>query len=295
MFKKLKIDTALFLTIVFALGLIAFFSFAYYQERMRMKEDTTDVAYHAPDEEKLTHIDSLPHYQYKLIYDSLQKVANMVKDRNTLSVFSRISTGFIGALKTSSYWYDWYGDHKSHLDPNYYMSIPGYDMNPQYQFEYRDHKNFLIKNQSDTTEIKVAYLPRVKTVLIPVSESAYTITRNCLFILMAIFTLAALYIGIGLPISILVNISGGNVFTRKNIRNLYILAYGTLGYMLIQLVMPYLVCLFLLKKIPDAFVISFWNVFVSQGWNLLVGTILLAIASAFAKGYKLQQEQDLTI
>jgi hypothetical protein len=151
-----------------------------------------------PMKKKLTHIDSLPHYQYKLIDDSLQKIAKIVKDRNTLSVFSRISTGFIGALKTSSYWYDWYGDQKSHLDPNYYISIPDYDINPQYQFEYRDHKNFLVKNQSDTSEIKVAYLPRTKTVLIPVSESAYTITRNCLFILMAIFTLAALYIGIGL-------------------------------------------------------------------------------------------------
>jgi hypothetical protein len=53
MFKKLKIDTALFLTIVFALGLIAFFSFAYYHERMRMREEMIDVAYHVPDEEKI--------------------------------------------------------------------------------------------------------------------------------------------------------------------------------------------------------------------------------------------------
>ncbi len=295
MFKKIKIDSTLFLTIVFALGLVGLFSIFYYKEKMRMGGDGIDIAYHLPEEEKLTHIDSLPHYQYAAIDDSLKRIAKVEKDRNKLSVFFKIGIGFIGATQTHSYWYDWYGDKKSHLDPNYYISIPNYDLPPQHTFLYRDHRNFLARNHLDTTEIKVAYLSQSKTILIPVSESSYTFIRNFLFVLVVLATLIGIYIFIAIPIVILVNISGGHVFTRKNIRNLYLLAYTTLAYMLIQLLMPYVVCLFFLKKIPDAFAISFTDIFVSKCLTLLIGTILLAIASAFAKGYKLQQEQDLTI
>lgn len=295
MFKKIVPNTTLFLTIVFALGLIGFFSVAYQRDKMIADNVIIDTAYQIAPKEVPTHIDSLPYYQYKIVRDSIDKVEEMNKSRNTLSPDYRIGAGFLGLMQTSSYYYDYYGNGQSHLNPNYFMAIPNYALTPPYRYAYQDGKNYLVKKRNDSTAIDVAYLTRTQTVLIPIEKSSYDVMRKVFGAIMIIAIGVAIYIYIVLPIIVLINISSGNVFTRGNIRKLKILAYTTLGCVLLQLLMPYLVGLIFIKKIPDAFVISFSDVFTNQLNLLLFGTILLAIASAFAKGYKLQQDQDLTI
>lgn len=295
MFKKIKAGTTLFLTCLFALGWIGFFSITYQHEKMKIGERVIDTAYHFPDKPVASHIDSLPYYRYSEIRDSLDKIEDITKSRNTLQPAQSIGFGFIGFTRTTSYWYDWFGDHKSHLDSNFYVSIPNYQLHPSYRFIYRDHKYYLNKKYSDTTEIGIGYLPARKTLLVPVSEHKFKILSGFSWFLLLVIGFAGIYVYIILPIVVLINISAGNVFTKKNIRKLYILAYTSLGFVLIQLLMPYVIGILFMKKIPGVFVISFYDVFMNQGLMLLVGTILLAIASAFAKGYKLQQDQDLTI
>jgi hypothetical protein len=296
MFKKTKPDTRVISAIVVITGLISFFGSLYIKDIGTMKQNLVDSSFHVAVIEKPTHIDSLPYYQYKIVNDSLETIAKIEKDRNTLHpMFLTLNIGFWGVTKTNSYWYDWYGDKKSHMDEGHFILLPNYKLDNRYDFKYRDHKYFFSGKKGNLTEIKVAYLPASSTVLVPVSENFYKIASVVLLVVLMLWGIFAFFVAIILPINLLVNISKGKVFTKRNIRSLYLLAYTTFAYIIIQLVAPYIVCLFFLKKIPSELSISFSAIFNDEVSDLIIGIILLAIASAFAKGYKLQQEQDLTI
>jgi hypothetical protein len=260
------------------------------------ERNTVDVA-HTPEPEKLTHTDSLPYYQYKVIADSLKHMADSEKDKNNLRPAGfPASVGFFGFVKTFRTWYGWHTDNKSHLESGYHIWLPSYTLDDRFEFYYKDGKNYLKEINGNSKEIQVAYLKDFNSsVLVPVSKGFFTAGRNFTFILMAVIGFALLYIFIALPINVLLNISRGKVFTQINLRDLHIIAYTSLGFFIVQMITPYIVSLFFLKKIPAELTISFSALFDSN-WEIgLFGIVTLAIARAFFKGYKLQQEQDLTI
>lgn len=296
MIKRFKPTVGFVVVFLVVLSLLIIGIMMYRLEFQMVGEDSyTDIA-ELPKPEKLTHIDSLPNYQYKVIADSLKNIADNEKEKNTLfPIGLNINTGFIGVLQTMRYWYGWYSDDKAHHEIGYYISLQNYSLKKPFAFNYKDGKNYLRKWNRPAKEIQVAYLSKYHTVLYPVSKQFYDISRILLYLVMIFISIALLYIFLALPIDVLLNISRGKVFTLINLRDLHIIAYTSIGVFLVQMIMPYIVSLFFLKKIPAELTISFSGLFTSN-WEIgLFGITTLAIARAFAKGYKLQQEQDLTI
>ena len=296
MIKRFKPTAGFIVVILIVLSMLIIGIYMYHNELKMSERSPVDFA-RLPEPEKLTRTDSLPYYQYKVIADSLKHIADSEKDKNTLHPWGfPASIGFFGFVQTFRTWYGWYTDNKSRLETDYYIWLPSYTLDDRFAIYYKDGKNYLEEMNGHSKEINVAYLQDFNSsVLVPVSKSFYTGGRNFTFMLMALIGFALLYIFIALPINVLLNISRGKVFTQINLRDLHIIAYTSLGFFIVQMIMPYIVSLFFLKKIPAELTISFTRLFDSN-WEIgLFGIVTLAIARAFAKGYKLQQEQDLTI
>lgn len=296
MIKRFKPTAGLIIIVLISVCLLIT-GILMYRAELSMKTGGSDIAVRIPEQEKLTHVDSLPHYLYKEIADSLKHLTDAEKGKNTLiPSFFPSSIGFFGFLQTSRTWYDWYTEHKSYLVFDYYIWLTDYSLDEGLEFYYKDGKNYLRQPNGSSKEIKVAYLADFhKSVLVPVSKDFFTGGRIIIFILMGVIGLALLYIFIALPFNVLLNISRGKVFTLINLRDLHLIAFTALGFFLTQMIMPYIISLFFLKKIPAELTISFSTLLGSNLEMGLFGIVTLAIARAFAKGYKLQQDQDLTI
>lgn len=296
MIKRFKPTPGLIIVILIVLSALIIGIIMYRNELKMSERDPVDFA-RLPEPEKLTHIDSLPYYQYKVIADSLKHIADNEKDKNTLHPWGYpASIGFFGFVQTFRSWYGWYTDNKSRLEIGNYIYLPSYTLDDRFVYVYNDGKNYLVADNGNSKEIQVAYLADFnKAVLVPVSKGSFTLGRNFTYIVMALIALALLYIFIALPINVLLRIARGKVFTQINLRELHMIAYIALGLFVVQMILPYIVRFFFLKKIPAELTVSFSGLFNST-WEIgLFGIVMLAIARAFAKGYKLQQEQDLTI
>jgi hypothetical protein len=259
----------------------------------------TDIASKLPEPEKLTHIDSLPYYQYKKIADSLSNLSSIEKDKNTLHPWGILAglslKSFIGFMPTFRIWYGWYGDNQSHLEKNYFLTLTGYHLDDSTSIIYQDQKFYVKNNKTGLAESNIGYLSEYNTVLIPVSQKIFNIGAIAMVIIYIAIGLLLLNILIYQPIILLVNVSRGNVFTLKNISTLFKISYVLLVLFLIQIIMPFLCYLFLSGMIPHSLSISLYSLIEQHGIWLLAGIIMLIIAKAFSKGLSLQKEQDLTI
>ena len=298
MLKKLKANIGLIIVLTIVSCIVILVAIDYHNElKMNNFSTVTDTAYHLPQEERPTHIDSLPYYTYKKITDSVKNISDNEIAKNTIHPWGyNISSGFIGLQKTFRTWYGWYTDNKSHFEPAYFISVPHYILDNKFNAYYRDGNYYLKHKISNRVEpIKVAYLAETKSILIPISEKAYNIAWIGFLAIIVPASIGLLYILLGLPINILISISRGKVFTKVNIIDLHLVAYSLLGFAFAQMLMPYIIKLFLAGRIPATFSISFTELLSSEVTDFIIGFIILVIARAFAKGYKLQQEQDLTI
>jgi hypothetical protein len=145
-------------------------------------------------------------------------------------------------------------------------------------------------------KIPVRYGSEKKAVLIPITKKRYEFIDSVLkwgsWILMFLF----FYFFIGLPIQILVNISRGKAFISKNIRRLKLMALIMGIYALVNTAGPYILGFFYLNTIPKEFSLRpFWQVLIEGFYLFLISIGIYIIALAFQRGYKLQQENSLTI
>lgn len=181
------------------------------------------------------------------------------------------------------------------MELDHFLVFSGYSLEEGVALFYSNGKNYLRKKDGSTTESNVGYLPDLKSILFPISDSTYTFGIVVMVVLLSIVGFTLLYAWLALPINVLVNISRGKMFVHSNIRDLFLIAFTLLGYALLQAIMPFITFLILKKSLPDGFYISLQDQ-LSANWKIgVIGIIVLIIAFAFKKGYKLQQEQDLTI
>ncbi len=162
----------------------------------------------------------------------------------------------------------------------------------------------VVKRKYDSTktghyerkQIPVRYTTEDKRILIPISKKQFSLIDGFLNTWTFIWLFLFVYFFIGLPIQILINISKGNAFNKKNILRFKIMAYVLFAYALASTLIPYVLKFFFRKLIPDDF--KYQSIIQSLLNNLylfLIAIAIFIIAKAFQKGYKLQQEQDLTI
>jgi hypothetical protein len=145
-------------------------------------------------------------------------------------------------------------------------------------------------------QIPIRYATEKKKIMIPVSYKQYRFVSVCLNTLFFILYFFSMYILLGLPIQVLANISRGKAFIKKNIRMFRQMSIGLFVYSFFAIFFPYIMHLLLWKMISEDFALpSVWHAVFNNLYVVLVAVILFLIGEAFKKGYKLQQEQNLTI
>jgi Protein of unknown function (DUF2975) len=311
--------------------------------------------------------DSLPHYQYKRIEDSIKQIKEGIKLKNK-SIGSGKVFGTIGIMEINKDWSFSGGTDsqkdiilKSLLDSMnllgnkmiglergdsfakieklsgevlwrynvrsneilqqnklkqerlYYLGLEGYrikDYNTQffldngtYNLAYvvwdSVHKRAFDSTKSGHYErkrISIRYSADDKRLMIPLTKKQYRVTSTIFNLCWYALAFLFVYIFIGLPFQIIINISKGQAFTLKNIYRFKLMAIVLLIYGLMAIAMPYLLKLFYNKIIPEDFALKpFTQTFFSYLPLLLSALGLLLISKAFKRGYKLQQENALTI
>jgi hypothetical protein len=156
-------------------------------------------------------------------------------------------------------------------------------------YEYKKLRfRFAYDTEAPETEDKGA-------VLIPISIKTYNTCSQAAMILTLLLGLVFLYICIGLPAKVLIRISQGEIFTRKNVRQLYLSAWCWLLPPFIIVFIQYLLKWIFHRYITADVKLTPWTTLADYQKVLIGGLIILAVAKAFKKGLSLQDEQDLTI
>ena len=203
-------------------------------------------------------------------------------------------------------------DSIDNVSAKYFLSLKDYTADFHTKFYTANEKYYLAYPKWDTVvhrgndsgrhghytsrEISIRYSVRDKAVLIPISAGVYKALSSTILILPLILLFFSAYFFIGLPIQMLINISRGNAFTEANIRRFNLMALWSLIQFVILVFPGSLLYYALRHKIPPEFTgPSLWVAIFNQIVLLLVAVALFIIGKAFKKGYKLQQDQTLTI
>lgn len=198
-------------------------------------------------------------------------------------------------------------------DKSYYFALNGYELNDYdsrfyikdntYNLAYVKWDTVIKKGQDsfphghyESKQLKVRYASANKRILIPVSENTYTVLKIVQLSFTLLTFILIVYFFFGLPVQVLVNISRGKVFTKRNISMLEEISWVALIIALLTIISPYLFKLIFWKMIPGDFILEpFFNALLKNLAILVMAVVAFFIAKAFKRGYKLQQYEDLTI
>ncbi len=132
----------------------------------------------------------------------------------------------------------------------------------------------------------------IKRILIPISQTSYTVLNITCWILVGIVLLLFCSVLRSFML-VLTDIARGNAFTVRNYKRLFyitnVIVLIPATFLIIQLVLQWV---FRKQYAGDLVVHIGWGSYL--GW-VLVAMVMFLLAMAFHKGYRIQQEQDLTI
>lgn len=197
-------------------------------------------------------------------------------------------------------------------EKKYYLALLGYKLDHDTKFFIQDNKYNLAyvvwdevrKRTHDSTkvghyerkEIPVRYSKEEEKILIPITKKQYTIATTLLkgfsWFVMALWA----FVIFGIPLQIIVSISNGRAFTMKNVSRLNLIALFLFMIALLASFSPFLFQLIFSKHIAPEFKnTSVWSSVYKNLQYYFLAAIIFVMSIAFKKGYKLQQEQDLTV
>jgi hypothetical protein len=254
--------------------------------------------------------DSMPHYQYKRIEDSVKKSLEPMEPKPHTS-----GTGS-SAFKLGFYEYDHDLHGETGNKKEYYISLSTYRPKVDAEFFRRNGENVIRKVIWDNTwkdsegkhasghwEIRktpVKYIEENKengtgSVQIPISKRAFSFWNITLLVLGALFGIFIfLYTTVAI-FKFLLAIASGDPFNETNIRRLRNVAKL---YFTVAVLMPFIQLTFYLiyrTQIPDELRFAWLPVLTSSIWPIVGGLVALLFANAFQQGYELKKERDLTI
>jgi Protein of unknown function (DUF2975) len=247
------------------------------------------------------------HKLFKILIDSLDRLENLkstLKDSTKLKAIQlRIDTlkaGFNNNQKEEetpiSYCIS-LRNYKTEENTKFFIQNEAYYLAPVIwdSANIGSNKN-LMHGRYVRKQIPVLYSENRKKVYIPVTKTAYNIiivALNVWFFLLLFYSILVLLV---LPIFILIAISNGRVFTRRNILGLKIIAYSLLLFAVIKISEPFILHSIFKARIPTELQrMSFREILNDSLPFVVIAIIVFLILKAFQKGYNLQQDQDLTV
>ena len=283
----------------------------------RLSDNSSTSFYNIPNEdtafggiwENWEPDDSLPYYKYKVLNDSAVRVRNDRKRVNESPSLSGWSIGYIGFYNNED---NISPDKKKPEEMEYYFAIKNCELdydasffiqNKTYNLAYLKKDSVKYTGKDSTTychyerkEIKARYASKDKNLLITVSKKSYKIYSSILAILSYSYFVIVYYIFFGLGFKIVISISKGQAFTLANILRFKIMSI-TLGVITIFSCLKPLLLKILFQNyfIKEFSLPSFWSLLGENIFTFFFAIALFIVSQAFKRGYKLQQEQNLTI
>jgi Protein of unknown function (DUF2975) len=295
--------------------------------------------------------DSIPHYRYKRINDSIQDVKKSLTLESNRS-FTGYEVGFVGAFKykpnkrnklfkafvdsldklsilqstskdsvnrsaiqkridsLKSAFYVTENDEET--TTSYCISLSNYNLKEDAKFFVQNNSYYLAYVNWDSAkvgsnmyvmhghyarkQIAIMYSEAQNKIYIPVTKREYTFTNIIVNIWGIFLLICSILTMLILPIFILVAISRGNAFTHRNIFGLKIITYSFVFFTISKISEPFILHFIFKSKIPTELQrMNFREILNDSFPFVILSIILFLILKAFQKGYKLQQEQDLTV
>jgi hypothetical protein len=259
--------------------------------------------------------DSLPHFRYRMIADSLQRIKNCKKELSpdTEAWMFRTLPG-VTRIDEENYC--------AGMDPNvparqskYFMALPGYRLQPGTDFCMNDGKHYLKIIEADslnhtdkttfsTKNIDVRFQKKLVAdiagtqpgyVFIPLTEKRFKTVRSFFF---ALHVILLLYFGwsvIFLSLKVLYSITRGKAFSEKNSKHLGIIGWSLIGFALAPLIPAFIFDQVYRNTIPGEIAFFFTDIAFESPGLLLAGLISLLLQRAFSKGYLIQTHNELAI
>ena len=251
--------------------------------------------------ENVSHInDTLPHYQYQRIKDSLtllEKKTDFFYNHRGGSGIEWAHLGFF--------------NYDTGKDDVYFLTLSGYD-----------HDDFVsVKNENSGSVLSYPVWDKVENrarnghteskaigikyeegkerwqgkVFIPVTKTFAQILSVVFYAFLILVGIVCFYVVLFIPLRFLHQLAKGKAFTEENIGSLYLTGWGLIGVGLLLTLSTFLVHLLLRSKIPDELTFSYYAVFMDSGKYFMAGLSVLLLARAFLQGLELKEEQDLTV
>lgn len=252
--------------------------------------------------------DSLPYVQYKRIEDSLL-YQNQLRLRNNETFGNSFSNRLIGFTELI--------DNKTEVwdtknNKQYFLSLAGFELEEEVKFFIEKNTYNLVYLQWDTVgrkgenierigsykrvAIPVRYSNADKKIFIPISANQFTAGYVVLLVLSVLMIAFILFVIFGYPIQFLIRVSKGQAFTEANVSGLRVTALLIFISFIVSVTFPFLIRLVFSSFIHPLFKpLKFWPQLYDHLPSLFLAVLVFAIYLAFKKGYKLQQEQELTV
>lgn len=251
----------------------------------------------------MTHIsDSLQ----KLISDSLtrspgNKNIDSVKTELRYEITQRVNDAmrirFRGSEKQDGQYYLSLGGYTLHHDSRFYIDKGTYNlMYVKWDSVTKRKYDSTRIGHYESKQIPVRYAAGDNNILIPISINTYNILATLLKVAFIFLLFIGLYVFIGMPVQILLNISKGKAFTEKNIHMFRVMSIVLFISTIISIFGPYILHIVFYKLIPSEFKLpGMFPTLINNLYLILIALILFFISRAFKKGYMLQKEQELTV
>jgi hypothetical protein len=258
--------------------------------------------------------ESLPYYRYKDIEDSIAKVrkTQLIKLRTRGSGTNAFHMGLFKINECDTCLFGVYDNVPGKRTNKYFFELSGYKLDDFSDFSI-DNGNYYLKYPVRDTEtgswvftkkkigIRYAHDPTDNSqkssgsILIPVSARTHTFLKITfgIVVVLSMFFCIAVFLVMG-PRT-LYNIAIGKVFNKENIRSLYLIGWLLVSFAVLPPVLSILFRWIFAHLIPSPFYYPFWESMQDNKFVLISGVIVLLLAKAFKRGYRLQNEQDLTI
>ena len=251
----------------------------------------------------------------KLMHDSLTSLGEdmlVIQNKDSLSAIEKLQGEVLWRINVRS---NEIIKREEQTDENmYYFALNGYS--------FKDHntKFFIDNNNSynlayvvwdsverrtfDSTkvghyerkQIAVRYSTDDKRILVPITKSRYNFYNTAVDLFTYIFIFLFFYFFVGLPLQIIVNISKGEPFHKKNIYRFKLMAWALFIYTLLALIIPYVLKFIYRDVIPSEFVLDpFIYHLQSRVYLFLIAIGLFVVGKAFERGHRIQKENALTI
>jgi hypothetical protein len=258
------------------------------------------------DQQQLALNDSMPHYLYKKISDSIERLGSLKKAaaRSGGSGWSFFSFGY---RVINNGQYELPRATKQEEDKSYYVALSGYRLQPDAVFAIDNNKWFIRKPVWDSSVggyTHVAAKPvslrfaennsddnQPGEILLPASKQKFRVVRILTWMVGVAMIAGCFYILVTIAL-IIGRIINSKSFSKENYRGVMTVGLFLLVASYLPFILGLILNLLVMNRLPAEIEYHFWENLLQYQGVTFAGLIILVIARAFKQGHNIQTENE---